>query len=119
MKEEKEVNDIIFDLVDTFASEYKWTLDEILKLPVDVMLSLYKKIHERKKRDYKILAQIIALAVNCGFSGDLKPLEKLFEDKTEISKEEYLSQLRSLWITLGKDPKELEEKLKKGETIVI
>ncbi len=108
--------DQLFTLIDVLASEYGWTIDYILKQRLDVLTNLYKKIFQRKKYEYKMFTKLTGNATAAAFAGKLQELDKLF-DEGSVDKEDFRSQLEALAIKLGKDPKEVKEKMDRGEEI--
>ncbi len=108
--------DQLFTMIDVMASEYGWTIDYILKQRIDVLTSLYKKIFQRKKDEYKMYTKLTGNATAAAFAGKLQELDKLFDEKS-VDKEDFRSQLEALAIKLGKDPEEVRAKLNRGEEI--
>ena len=109
----------IFELMDTISSEYGWSFKEIVSLPLDTLVNFYQAILERKKTEYKILSKVIAVATNCGFSGKMEGVNKLFSDSpSESTPEEQIDQLRGLCSTFGMSPEEFEKQLKEGKVSV-
>ena len=111
-----------FYLLDFFMNEYKWgwkeAVDFVFNAPMDVVNSLYQSAIKRQKEIMKLQTKLTAVAVASGFSGKLDSLDRIFgSEKTD--KDQYLNGVRSLWVKMGKDPKKLEEMIKKGKTIVI
>lgn len=113
--DKKDILDKIIDYAETFAAEYGWTYEYSASIPQDIVIKLMNKMMIRKKREYQILAKIVAIGVNCGFSGKMKALDRLFNDEVEkVSDDDYLNGIRELWAKMGKNPKEIEEKIKSG-----
>jgi hypothetical protein len=111
-------NKLLYSLLDNVMSEYGWTLDYALALPIDVVMEFNRTILVRKKQEYQILANVIAVASNCGFSGKSEGLDRMFKDDiTEElpSEEAQMNQLRTLWSQMGKSSKDFDEQLKKGK----
>jgi len=104
-------NNEIFQIIDLLASEYGWSIEEILQLDVFEALQLVKAIRERKKQDLKLLG----LAVGLAFVGKLEKLDEIFEEKGE---ETTLGQLQDLYMKLGGDLKKFKEMLNKKEIII-
>lgn len=108
----------IFNLLDTFMSEYGWgfdnTLDFITKTPMDIVLKLQNIIQERKYQEYKLQTKLTAIATATAFGGknSFKDLDKLFEVQAETNTDDMNNQLRTLWLKMGKDPKELDKQIK-------
>jgi hypothetical protein len=110
-----QVLDKMFDYADLFASEYGWSLEYSMALKRDVTLKLLKKIQQRKNDEYSILVKLIAIAVNCGFSGKMKPLDKLFtNDEEGNDPEEFDTSIREMMRGLGKTEEEIDQQLKEG-----
>jgi len=112
-----------FYLIDFFASEYKWSFDEIVKFvfetPNDIVMTLYKTALKRQKETIQLKTKLMAYAVGAGFSGKIEILDEVFgiKKKAEVSEAEYLNGVRILWAKMGRDPKKLEEMIKSGEMI--
>lgn len=124
----------LFGILDTLMSEYGWTLEYCLKLPGDVVISLYKAIQLRKGREARVWTKFIGAACAAGFGGKLDKLDKLFDDEetetdTEVDTAAWKGQVKGLWLrmqTKGKTPttedykrlnEEFEIKWKNGENI--
>ena len=107
----------IISIVDLLASEYGWDIEYILSINIDVLNALFKAIEERKKTEYRVLAQIFGIATNLGLSGKLDKLEDLFKEKKEVSPDEMINQARNLWIKMGKDPAEFDRLVREGKEI--
>lgn len=104
-------NKAIFMVVDLIASEYGWTMDYILDLPHDVLNALHETIIARQKRDIEYKTRLMSAAVNCGFSGENKILDKIFklEDDGEMSEEDWKIQTKALWMKMKAKNKTAEE----------
>lgn len=109
--------DKLFKIIDLLCYEYKWTLDYVLSLNRDVLINLYNTRLENKKQELKLKTKLQAFAIAAGMSGKINKLDSIFGFE-KVEDDEMIEQLRGLWIKMGKDPKELEEKLAKGEHIV-
>ncbi|KKN82782.1 hypothetical protein LCGC14_0306060 [marine sediment metagenome] len=113
-------NKDVLEIVDTLASEYSWTIPDILELPIDVISNLYKLIASRKKREYSIMTKLIGMACACAFNGKLEKLDSIFPEEVdtenpEKSSEQLINQLRQLWTMSGKPLAEFDKKLKTGD----
>lgn len=114
--------DTIFNLLDTFMFEYGWGFDSALnfvtKQPFDIVIKLYSTLQKRKQLEYKVQTKLTAISVATAFGGkdSFKDLDKLFEDKSEKVDENTMNnQLRTLWLKMGKDPKEIDKQIKSGK----
>jgi hypothetical protein len=122
--ESKDIRDRIFEYADLFASEYGWSLEYSISLSQDIVLKLMEKIIKRQKSNYSIQTRLMAIAVNCGFSGKMKALDKLFdqnddnEKHEEISEVEYFSNVRAIMKGLGKSNAEIEKQIKSGNITI-
>lgn len=107
-----------YDIIDLLASEYSWTLEYILSLPIDVISALSKHIVERKLSEQAVTAKIIGIATACAFSGKLEKLDSMFssstETPTEPTEQEQKNSMLALWLKLGRDPKDFEKQFKEG-----
>ena len=110
----------LLTMCDTLMSEYSWTLEYVLSIPHDIIKQLYSLILDRKQVEYRLLAKIIAVGSNAGFSGKMNNVNKMFKKADKVNEESadfQIEQMRKLWLKFnpGKDIKILEEQLKKGQ----
>ena len=113
----------LIEVLDIIISEYGWSIDYCLKLPHDVLCAFYEAILNRKHREYQMETKFTAYAVNAGFSGKIDSIDKIFKNQKAnkesepIDEDTWKAQIMNIWVRTGRDPKELEEKWKKGEDI--
>lgn len=100
------------------ASEYGWSYSELLSLPFDTLINFYEEILKRKKSEYKLLAKIIAIATNCGFSGKMDAVDRLFKDDEPLDGEAQVDQLRQLCSDFGIKTEDFEKQLKEGKIVI-
>lgn len=111
----------IYLVVDALASEYSWTIEYILSIPADVLLSLHKKMRERKRIEQAVNVKLIGIATACAFNGKLDKLDNILdksvqqEEKKEVSPNIQKEQMRAMWVGMGRDPKVFEEQYKNGD----
>lgn len=107
------------EILDVLLSEYGGTVEYWMGQRITLITALYKQIMKRKGQEYKLKTKLMTAAVGCGFSGKLDQIDKIFksqdeESPTEVTQEQWKSQLRQLWKQQGKDPKKFEEQYEKG-----
>ena len=118
------MNKEILSILDEVMSEYGWTIEYTMKLPITVLRDLYEAITNRKRAERKLQAQMQVISINAAFSDKgLDMIDKVF--KTEAEKEEakeeeidevaQKAQMKELWVRMGKKPEEFEEQYQKGE----
>jgi len=112
----------ILPLLDVLMSEYGWTLEYCLALPGDVIVDLYKTINARQLAHAKLWVKLIGAAVGAGFSGKIDKLDKIFGDSPEVpnqelDRESWKAQLKGLWLRLGRNAEEFEQKWATDERI--
>lgn len=112
-------NKSIYAILDVIMSEYGWGLDYCMQLPSDVLMAFYNVISERRKQNYALNTKLMAIAVNAGFSGDMKKLDSLFKDdkQPEQDPDAWKAQLKGLWLRMGKSETDFEKRWANGEAI--
>jgi len=118
------MNKEILSILDVLMSEYGWTIEYTMKLPITIIRDLYEKIIERQRADRKLQAQMQVISINAAFSDKgLEMIDKVFatEAEKEEAKEEEIDeaaqkgQMKELWVRMGKKPEDFEEQYQKGE----
>lgn len=118
------MNKQILEVLDVIMSEYGWTLDYSLKLPVTVIQDLYKIICNKQKADNKFQTKLQVIAIGAAFSDKgLAIIDKVFKPEStneetpaiEVDEDAQKSQMRNLWVRMGKDLKDFDEHYNKGE----
>jgi len=116
----------ILPILDALMSEYGWTLEYCLQLPSDVLLELFEGIGARKRAEMQLWVKLIGAACAAGFCGKLDKLDGLFvqdnvkddsKETTEKEKLQWKSQLKALWLKLGKNDEEFDRRWAAGENI--
>ena len=111
---------ILLTMCDALMSEYSWTLEYVLSIPHDIIKNLYALIIERKQAEYGLLAKIIAVGTNAGFTGKMDAVNKMFKktgsDAEGASAETQIEQMRQMWMKLHpkKNVKVFDRQVKEG-----
>jgi len=115
----------VLSILDVVMSEYSWTLEYTMRLPITILKDLYKLIGDRKREDYKFTTKLQTIAIGAALSGDgLELIDKVF--MTEAEKEDNKSnsgldeqaqknQMKALWARMGKKPEDFDMAYSKGE----
>lgn len=121
MLKSQSIKESTFILIDAIASEYGWSLNEIMNIPSDVLFKLFFIIQKRKSEASYTKTKLLAIATGCGFNGKIDLIDKLFDKEQKLTKEEEQKQLdidmRNLWVQMGKDPKEYDRQLKANGSV--
>lgn len=113
------VSEKLIGVLDLVISEYGWSLEYCLKLPHDVLMTFVKAINERKHQELYLFTKFSVFAVNQGFNGKMESVDKVFNIKKDepMDEDAWKGQLKNLWMRLGKDPEEFEQKWANKEDI--
>lgn len=114
----------MLSILDIIMSEYGWSLEYVIKLPITIIQDLCKIIGDKKREDDKFRAKLQTIAIGAAFSDkgfDL--IDKVFKTKadreddkdSEVDEQAQKGQMRELWVRMGKNLNDFEEQYSKGE----
>ena len=102
----EEYNKKLYSLIDLLCSEYGWTIEYCLKLPLDIINGLSDCIQKRQRENFKLETKLMAVAISCSFSGKLDKIDKIFTSPVDVEEEvdpdAWKNQVKSLWLRTKK-----------------